>query len=305
MTRLSVADEQNLHGACLVHPGVCVAERLDHCHGVVASTRQCHAVAAMTCQWSPAWGDMSARRTTNPQETPLVFHTPFVVRCLPGRGRSGVTLSGAEVERIEFGVQRLFAFVAEGLLAVTDAFVRHDTAAAANLMASEPVINAMHLDVEDLAQELLVRRRDLTDADIRLLISVIRVAPELERSGDLIEHIATRTGVVSPELRDDIRSLIAEMGDLAAAMWRAAAVAWTERDPEVVSHLRHSDDVMDDLHAQLTERLGVARLSTCEAIELGLVARFFERLGDHAVNVTRRVRFLAEATAPEFALSLR
>lgn len=216
-----------------------------------------------------------------------------------------MALVDAEIERIEFAVQRLFAFVADGLLAATDAFVRHDRLTAASLVASEPVINAMYLDVEDLAQELLLNRRDLTDRDIRLLVSVIRVTPELERSGDLIEHIALRTGALAQELPDLVRGLIAEMGDLAAAMWRAAGRAWTERDPCVVGHLEHSDEVMDELHSQLVERLSALPLAACEAMELGLVARFFERLGDHAVNVTRRVAFLGEAAESQFVLTLR
>jgi len=54
------------------------------------------------------------------------------------------------------------------------------------------------------------------------------------------------------------------------------------------------DDEIDDLHVDLTAEMADGRLSIAVAIEMGLVARFFERLGDHAVNVARRIGYLSE-----------
>jgi phosphate transport system protein len=82
------------------------------------------------------------------------------------------------------------------------------------------------------------------------------------------------------------------MGETAAAMWRLAAAAYFDRDPNVVATLRTQDDVLDDLHVELTHELASEPLETSVAIELGLVARFFERLGDHAVNVARRLDYM-------------
>ena len=73
-------------------------------------------------------------------------------------------------------------------------------------------------------------------------------------------------------------------------MWRGAANAYAERDPGAAEHLRTLDDQLDDLHVSLSAELAESVTSTPVAIEMGLVARFLERLGDHAVNVARRVR---------------
>ena len=208
-------------------------------------------------------------------------------------------LSGPEVEAIEAGVQRLFLLVADGLARATNAFLLQDRTSAASLIASEPEIDDLQLDVEDLAQRVLVGRSSLTDADVRLLVSVLRIVPELERSADLVEHIALRTGVLTDALPDEVRLLIAEMGTHAVGMWRSAGRAWVNRDASVAEQLRVADDVIDDLHVRLTAGLSSIPLTTPEAIELGLVARFFERLGDHAVNVTRRLAFLAPPGANE------
>lgn len=209
------------------------------------------------------------------------------------RPTSMENLHGPDAEAIEEGMRRLFGLVADGLARATHAFLMQDRMSAASLVASDPEIDCLQLDLEDLAQRLLVGRSTLTDADVRLLVSVLRVVPELERSADLVEHIALRTGALTSGLPDDVRMLFAEMGTQAVAMWRSAGTAWVQRDVSAAEQLRVADDVIDDLHVRVTARLATVTLTTPEAIELGLVARFFERLGDHAVNVTRRLTFLA------------
>jgi phosphate transport system protein len=75
-------------------------------------------------------------------------------------------------------------------------------------------------------------------------------------------------------------------------MWRAAANAYADRDPGTGGRLRLLDDHLDDLHVSLSTELARSPISTSVAIEMGLVARFLERLGDHAVNVAQRLRDL-------------
>jgi len=84
------------------------------------------------------------------------------------------------------------------------------------------------------------------------------------------------------------RGLIQRMGETATEMWQLAGSAFAPRDPAVAIELRCRDDELDDLHVRLTAELADAPISMAAAIEMGLVARFFERLGDHAVNVARR-----------------
>jgi phosphate transport system protein len=76
-------------------------------------------------------------------------------------------------------------------------------------------------------------------------------------------------------------------------MWRAAADAYVERDAEAAAHIDQLDDGLDDLHDQLVDALDNEAMSRRVAIEMGLIARFYERLGDHAVHISDRVRTLA------------
>jgi phosphate transport system protein len=92
------------------------------------------------------------------------------------------------------------------------------------------------------------------------------------------------------EITPQARGLIAEMSRIGAEMWHDAADAYADRDPLVADRLRARDDELDDLHVQLSQELADSGTSIPVAIEMSLIARFYERLGDHAVNVARRVQ---------------
>ena len=116
----------------------------------------------------------------------------------------------------------------------------------------------------------------------------------MERSGDLAEHIAQRAARgLTAELTPRLRGLIEEMGRVGVELWRASCGAYTSRDGTAEPRLRERDDELDDLHVSLTAELASGSLSLPVAIEVALVGRFYERLGDHAVNIAARVRYLA------------
>jgi phosphate transport system protein len=77
-------------------------------------------------------------------------------------------------------------------------------------------------------------------------------------------------------------------------MWRDAADAYAERDALAGDRLNEDDDELDELHVSLTAELVSGKLSVPVALEMALVARFYERLGDHAVNIAQRIRYMAE-----------
>jgi phosphate transport system protein len=87
------------------------------------------------------------------------------------------------------------------------------------------------------------------------------------------------------------------MGDLATDMWRQAADSWYERNRDAAAILAERDEGIDELHASLTAELAAGEMAVPVAMEMALVARDYERLGAHAVNIARRVVYLA-GTAP-------
>jgi phosphate transport system protein len=197
---------------------------------------------------------------------------------------------------IDEHVLHLFAMVSDGLTSATTAFLDGDRDLARDLIAGDQSIDSL----QDLTEELLYAELDRAlrrnDGEIRSLVAALQIVPELERSGDLVEHIALRTQQgLAGEISPLARALIGQMGRIGAEMWRTAAAAYADRDPSAADALRRRDDELDDLHVQLSVELAASGTSVPVAIEMGLVARFYERLGDHAVNVARRVSRLVAA----------
>jgi phosphate transport system protein len=198
-----------------------------------------------------------------------------------------------ELDEIDRQVVQLFGLVTEGLAGATDALLSGDRELAKALVERDAMIDTVYVDVEDLVQRQIALQSPMAD-DLRFLLSVLRIVPELERSGDLAEHIAQRAARgLTAELTPRLRGLIEEMGRVGVDLWRASCGAYTSRDGTAEPRLRERDDELDDLHVSLTAELASGSLSLPVAIEVALVGRFYERLGDHAVNIAARVRYLA------------
>jgi phosphate transport system protein len=203
-----------------------------------------------------------------------------------------------DLREIDGKVVELFALVGEGLAAATDALLSGDIETAKTLMERDDLIDSLYLDVERLVQHQLVLQSPMA-ADLRSLISVLRIVPELERSHDLAEHIAkAATRGLPSELPPRVRGLIDEMGRVGVEMWRASATAYLDRIAEMADTLEQADDELDELHVSLMAELVSGQLTVPVATEMTLIARYYERLGDHAVNVAKRVRFLVFGPTP-------
>ena len=203
-----------------------------------------------------------------------------------------------ELEAIEAKVIELFAMVAEDLPGATHALLSGDNEVVKVLAEREKVIDALYPEIEELVNREILLQAPVA-SDLRFLLSVLRIVPELERSHDLVLDIARRADhILSGELSPRGRGLIERMGSLVSDMWRQAADSWYKRDRSAAEALGERDDEMDDLHASMIAELAAGRMDLPVTMEMTLVARFYERLGDHAVNVARRVVYLA-GTAPQ------
>ena len=203
-----------------------------------------------------------------------------------------------ELEAIEAKVIELFAMVAEDLPRATHALLTGDSEAFAVLVEREQVIDALYPEIEDLVNGEILLQAPVAQ-DLRFLLSVLRIVPELERSHDLVIQIAAMANhILSADLSPRSRGLVERMGKLAAAMWRQAADSWYQRDRAAAAQLQERDEEMDELHASLIAELASGSMSIPVTMEMTLAGRAFERLGAHAVNIARRVMYLA-GTSPD------
>ena len=200
---------------------------------------------------------------------------------------------GRELGAVEAKVIELFAMVAEDVPQAADALLNGNGEVARALAERDRVIDALYPEIEELADREMLLQQPLA-SDFRLLISVLRVVPELERSHDLIVDIARRGNLIlSQGLSMRSRGLIEHMGNLASEMWREAVDCWRERDRSAAVALGERDDEMDELYASLMAELASGGMTYPVTMELTLVARFYARLADHALNIARRVIYLA------------
>ena len=198
-----------------------------------------------------------------------------------------------DLEAIEAKVIELFAMVAEDLPRATQALLTGNNDVLQVLIDREQVIDALYPEIEELVNREILLQAPAA-SDLRFLLSVLRIVPELGRSHHLVVSIAGRANhILSDDLSPRCRGLVERMGALASEMWRRAADSWYQRDRSAAPALEARDDEMDELHASLIAELASGRMTLPVTMEMTLVARFYERLGDHAVNIARRVVYLA------------
>ncbi len=177
----------------------------------------------------------------------------------------------------------------------TTALLTADATEAEEVLAGDDEIDALHHRVEDRVYELLARQAPVA-SDLRLVVTALHVASDLERMGDLADHVAKTALRRAPEcaVPEELRPVIT---DLAAACDRLAdkiARALENADAKAAAELEADDDAVDELHKQLLGlMLGTAwRHGVEPAIDGALLGRFYERFADHAVNAGDQVVYL-------------
>jgi phosphate transport system protein len=199
-----------------------------------------------------------------------------------------------QLDEIDGKVIRLFALVTEAVAASTDTLLAGDVEAARAVTARDELVDALESDLERVTERELLTQTPMA-GDMRYLMSVLRVVPELERSGDLAEHVAQRAAAgLALRLTPSVRGCLEQMGTICSDMWRRAADAWAERDDGAAAELDEADDRLDDLHDGLVAELSRPDddIALADALQTVLVARFYERLGDHAVHIAERIRYV-------------
>lgn len=143
-----------------------------------------------------------------------------------------------ELETIEAKVIELLGLVVEDLAAATQALLGNDGETGGILAEREQLIDALYVEIEDLAVREILLQAPVA-ADLRFLLTVLRVVPELERSHDLVVRIASQASLIrGGDLPPGVTGLAGRMADLVSVMWRQAADAWYERDRSVAAALR-------------------------------------------------------------------
>jgi phosphate transport system protein len=186
-------------------------------------------------------------------------------------------------------VVQIFALVGEAIAGATHALLAGDRELAKRVVEKDIVIDELVNAAVDTTETQLLENASLTSEDRRQLLTLLRILPEVERNGDLAEHIARRAARgLGNEMSPRSRGLIERMGEVASMIWREATDVIIDGKTEAVGAIEDIDDELDDLHVSLTAELTSGSMTLPVAVELALLARFYERFGDHCVNLARR-----------------
>ncbi len=173
-----------------------------------------------------------------------------------------------------------------------------DTDAIDAVLTGDEPINDLHMEVDDRCFKLLALHQPMA-ADLRVIVAAVKINTDLERVGDLAVNIAEagKRYLQHPPVKPLID--IPRMGDLAQKMLRDSLDAFVRRDMLLAEAVLAADDTLDALKTQIFRELLTYMLESPHTIEpaldLILISRHLERIGDHATNVAEDVIFILSA----------
>jgi phosphate transport system protein len=157
------------------------------------------------------------------------------------------------------------------------------------------VIDLRCPEIEKLVKTAILLQAPVA-MDLRFLLCVLRILPELERSHHLVVQLALRASQIrSEDLSPRGRELVGRMGNLASDMFHRTADSWYQRDHSAAAVLAQRDNEMDELHASFIAELSSGRVALAVTIEMTLMTPLFERLSEHAVNIASQVIYIVES----------
>lgn len=186
----------------------------------------------------------------------------------------------------------------ERVRAVVEGLTSRDMATIDKVMHSDEPINELHIEIDNRCFTLLALHQPMA-ADLRAIVAAVKINTDLERVGDLAVNIAEAAKRYA--LHPPVKKLvdIPKMGDIAQSMLRDALDSFVRRDTVLAQKVLDEDDKLDELKTAIFRELLTFMLAdpgTVEpAIDLILISRHLERIGDHATNIAEDVIFMVSA----------
>ena len=182
--------------------------------------------------------------------------------------------------------------VGKSISLATHALLEDDLASAEKVIAGDKPIDELNAEVEEMSSRIAALQAPVA-TDLRLVMSAIRIAGSLERMGDLAVHVAkqVRLRYPQPSIPAELKETFEKMGHAASRIVEQTGEVIASRNTSLADDMKVFDDTLDDLHRELfTVVLSKDWAHGVEAaIDVTLLSRFYERFGDHAVSVARRV----------------
>jgi phosphate transport system protein len=203
-----------------------------------------------------------------------------------------------ELETLQARLLEMGGLAEERLRAVIEGLTSRDTAIIEKVLRGDEPINRLHIEVDDRCFRLLALYQPMA-TDLRAIVAAVKINTDLERVGDLAVNIAeaAQRYTMHPPVKKLID--IPKMAGIAQTMLRDALDAFVRRDTDLARTVLNEDDELDGLKTQVFRELLTFMLQTPSTVEpaldLILVSRHLERIGDHATNIAEDVIFMVSA----------
>ena len=203
----------------------------------------------------------------------------------------------ADLAALKTAVAEMGQCAADAVEAALEALCTADADGAASIVKGDGRINSMQRDIEHRCMTLLLRQQPVA-GDLRRISTAMKIVTDIERIGDhaadiaeIIPHLAASRKAGDPAVSDAIR-----MGQKAHKMLLDALDALTGEDEPAAQKVIAADDEVDyDFNAikrTLAAEIAADPAKVDAALDLLMVIKYLERIGDHAVNLAEWVEFL-------------
>jgi len=203
-----------------------------------------------------------------------------------------------ELEQLKTRLLEMGGLAEEQVRVAVKALVDRDRELVEVVLHGDEAINRLHIEIDGRCFTLLALHQPMA-VDLRAIVSAVKINTDLERVGDLAINIAeaARRYAQHPPVKKLID--IPRMATIAQSMLRDALDAFVRRDTDLAQHVLNEDDKLDALKTQIFRELLTYMLqdpTTIEpALDLILISRHLERIGDHATNIAEDVIFMVSA----------
>jgi phosphate transport system protein len=202
-----------------------------------------------------------------------------------------------ELKDLKTKLLRMGGMVEDQIQGALRALVERDSILAREIIENDHRVNALDVEVDEDCLRLLALQQP-TARDLRLITTAMKISTELERMSDLSENICERAIELNeePQLKPYID--IPRMATWALQMVRGSLDAFVASDVALARKVCADDDFVDDLTEQLFRELLSFMLedqhTISRAIRLTFIAKYLERIADHATNVAELVVYMVE-----------
>ena len=208
-----------------------------------------------------------------------------------------------ELDDIRQEIARLSAGVTESIPRATEILLGQDLEGAEYVILADDEVDARSVELEERCYRVLALQSPVA-SDLRQIVAALRIIAEIERSADLTVNICKAARrIYGHRLDARLRGIIQKMGDQAQQLFREATESYLTGDAVRAAALGDMDSYLDDLQRQFVAAIFEShsgdKIDLQVAVQLAVVARFYERIGDHAVNIGERVRFVVTGWMPE------